>query len=215
MHFLLDNWFRVVQLWQVFSQASTLRALLMIILTLPMKMAIGSEASEVKGSDPEAVIRWELSPVVDAIVAPYRDRLEKSPERIEAGLKELLATEGFFNPAIRLEALQPTALKGLTVVVREGHQARVRSIDLQVRGATDDEVAAWRLAWSLPVNAIFRDRQWVQAKEALLQSLLSQRYLSAQFEFTAALVDDDHAQVDLQIHVNAGPVHRYGLVQVV
>lgn len=215
MHFLLGYWSRVVQLWQVFSQASTIRALVMIVLMLPMKMAIGSEASEVQDSDPEAVIRWELSPVVDAIVAPYRDRLEKSPDRIEAGLKELLATEGYFNPAIRMEALHPAALKGRTVVVREGHQARVRTIDLQVKGATDDEVAAWRLAWSLPVNAIFRDSQWVQAKESILQSLLSRRYLSAQFEFTAALVDDDHAQVDLQIRINAGPVHRYGQVQVV
>ncbi|MGA1296081.1 MAG: hypothetical protein ACO3X1_12260 [Burkholderiaceae bacterium] len=167
MHFLLGYWFRVVQLWQVFSQASTIRALVMIVLMLPMKMAIGSEASEVQDSDPEAVIRWELSPVVDAIVAPYRDRLEKSPDRIEAGLKELLATEGYFNPAIRMEALHPAALKGRTVVVREGHQARVRTIDLQVKGATDDEVAAWRLAWSLPVNAIFRDSQWVQAKESI------------------------------------------------
>lgn len=138
-----------------------------------------------------------------------------------AQARELLQTEGYFAPQLRL-----THEEGRIVLsVDPGPRVRVDSLVIDVVGdaaAAADAgdgparalLQALRADWSLPVGSGFRNDDWSAAKTALLTRLRSAGYAAASWLGTAAEVDPDHAQARIYVVADSGPLFRAGPLKI-
>ncbi|MDR2032879.1 MAG: autotransporter assembly complex protein TamA [Azoarcus sp.] len=130
---------------------------------------------------------------------------------------DLLATEGYFAAKVRVDRGDPTRWR---LVVEPGTRAVVAAVNIVFTGEIerdDNEKTrreALRNAWTLPVGQPFRQADWEQAKQTLLDALHSERYAAAKFATTQADVDPATARVRLDAIVDSGPVFRLGALEV-
>lgn len=131
---------------------------------------------------------------------------------------DLLATEGYFSPAIDA-AFGDGA--GLRLTVDPGLRATVRSVQLEFRGdiaqageARAARVAALRAAWPLAEGQAFRQALWAEAKQATLQNLLAEDYAAARIDDSRAEVDPASGAVALHVVYDSGPAFTLGEVEV-
>lgn len=140
-----------------------------------------------------------------------------------AQARQLLETEGYFNPDVQIERppVPPEAASRLVRLrVQPGTQARVGRLRLEVQGdlsriaETDPKAAALvrglRERWSLPAGAPFRDEAWTAAKNALLAQLRGAGYSAALMAGTAAQVRTESDSADLFVVADSGPLFRAG-----
>jgi translocation and assembly module TamA len=129
-----------------------------------------------------------------------------------AQARELLQTEGYFDPGIRL------ARDGdrIRVIVDPGPRARIGRLDIEFNGAVQDAAAGGdagaraltrrlREAWSLPVGEPFQNERWHSAKGSLLAGLRTAGYAAAQWVGTAAEVRPEQQSVRLFLVADSGP----------
>jgi translocation and assembly module TamA len=145
-----------------------------------------------------------------------------------AQVRELLQTEGYFSPQVRIErepgraAGQPDRVK---LHVQPGARARISRLTLEVEGALErgasageahasSTLAAWRRAWELPEGAEFRNPVWSEAKAAALARLRAAGYATASWNGTTAVVDAEKNQVRLFLVVDSGPLFRLGRIDI-
>lgn len=142
-----------------------------------------------------------------------------------AQARELLATEGYMSPEIRVsretdEQAVP-ARPRVRVSVAAGPRTRVESVDLRARGALADAAAAgdaqahatleaWRAAWTLEVGEPFTDSAWRGAKNDAVARLRSEGYAAAAWGDTLADVDARRARAALTLQAESGPLYRTG-----
>lgn len=137
--------------------------------------------------------------------------------RTRREVRDLLATEGYFSPTVRLDRSDSRAW---TLVVEPGERARITDVRIEFAGeiATDSAQSERRAAlqrdWSLPVGQPFRQADWDRAKQRLLDAVSGRRYAAARFTATRAEVDPDDASVRLAVHVDSGPTFLLGPLQV-
>jgi len=138
--------------------------------------------------------------------------------RTRREVSELLATEGYFGPEVRLRRA-PDGVWRLTVV--PGRQARVTSVDIGFDGAITSGEAqfaarreALRKAWGLRVGEAFRQRAWDDAKQALLDGVTVRDFAAARLSATRAEVDPQTAAVRLSVTVDSGPRFFLGPLRV-
>jgi translocation and assembly module TamA len=143
-------------------------------------------------------------------------------------VRELLQTEGYFAPQVRIERAPGRAIgqaDRVTLTVVPGARARVARLTLEAegeleRGAAQSEpyaVAAmeqWRKSWDLPVGADFRNPSWGEAKSAALARLRAAGYATATWIGTSADVDVERNEVRLFLVVDSGPLFRLGPLQI-
>jgi translocation and assembly module TamA len=161
----------------------------------------------------DAVTDTELTRLVDA--AP-------------AQVKELLQTEGYFNPELAVQRL-PAAAAGQPETVRlrvtPGPLARVSRVTIEAEGALErDQLAGdshahgtlvdLRRRWALPAGSVFRNADWSDAKAAALTQLRSAGYAAASWSGTGAEVDPQLNRVRLFLVVDSGPLFRSGDIKV-
>ena len=132
---------------------------------------------------------------------------------------QLLATLGYFSPAIQLELQPASALAPRTVhiTVEPGPQTRVGAVDLRLEGAvTSDAQAsqALRDLWSLASGEPFTQDGWDAAKSQALKQLLQRRYAAARQLDSSAVVHADAAVVDLAVQLDSGPAYTIGSLDV-
>ncbi|WP_169126470.1 autotransporter assembly complex protein TamA [Aromatoleum evansii] len=131
---------------------------------------------------------------------------------------ELLATEGYFSPEVKLEREDEGDWK-LTVV--PGTPAKVVAVDVQFEGALAGEGEALvarraqlRNAWALAAGQVFRQSAWDDAKRRLLDDVSSRDYAAARIADSRAEVDPDAATVRLAVTVDSGPPFFLGPIEV-
>ena len=160
----------------------------------------------------DAVTDTELQRLLD--VTPARTR-------------ELLRTEGYFRPTVRVERLANAAPGPETVRIHvdPGPPVRVRRVTLEAQGELEEarlagDTAAARVldelrhAWTLPEGSVFRDEAWRDAKTAALARLRGAGYASASWAGTAAEIDDEEDAAHLFAVAESGPLFRSGRIQV-
>lgn len=147
------------------------------------------------------------------------DQLRALVRRTPDQIREFLATEGFYSPAIdsSLTERQGAWIAGFTIA--PGDPVRVAGVDLQLRGAIAAEERAARLAimrerWPLREGMVFRQTQWEQAKRSVLQLLLAEQYPAAKIASSQATVDPRNLQVSLRIVLDSGPAFTFGAMEV-
>jgi translocation and assembly module TamA len=139
-----------------------------------------------------------------------------------AQARELLQTEGYFEPTMQLT--RDSVLRRVKLVLDPGPRSSISKVTLEVEGELDrseggDEyarnvLADWRRNWKLPVGTPFRNPAWSEAKAAALARLRSAGYASAVWSGTAADVDASTHEVRLFLVVDSGPLYRYGSLQI-
>lgn len=139
-----------------------------------------------------------------------------------ADLRNLLGTQGFFSPVIRVRLAQATAgaLPRVLMEVAPGPITEVASVDIRFEPpAPGDEVAASRQAtarsqWTLPPGQAFTQAGWDNAKSHLLRGLTTQRYPTARLLDSRADIDPTARQAHLGLRVDTGAPVRLGEVRV-
>ena len=119
--------------------------------------------------------------------------IDVAPEQV----RELLATEGFFEPQVSIERSAAAAGEPERVRLRiePGPPARIGRVELEVQGplaqaaaagdpAAQQLLAAWRQAWRLRSGAPFRNSDWSEAKAAALGLLRAAGYAAASWSPT-------------------------------
>ncbi len=138
--------------------------------------------------------------------------------------RELLKTEGYFNPQVDVERLagDPPVVK---VQVQPGPRVQVRDVSIVVHGPLAEATQrnepyareaqkALRHEWPLPPGAWFRNPLWSAGKRDALAHLRAQAYLDATWEDTAARIEADTQQADLSLVVQSGPLYRTGPLRI-
>jgi translocation and assembly module TamA len=140
-----------------------------------------------------------------------------------AQARELLQTEGYFEPTMQLT--RDSHQRRVKLALDPGHRASIAKVTLEVEGQLDqaseggDEyarnvLAEWRRSWKLPVGTPFRNPAWSGAKAAALARLRAAGYANANWSGTAAEVDATTQEVRLFLVADSGPLYRFGSLQI-
>lgn len=133
--------------------------------------------------------------------------------------RELLATQGYFNPQLQWQLdTTPTAahLRLVNLKIDVGPMARIAAVDIRWQGDIQDRPEAKQqreqilLEWALPVGADFSQSQWSQAKTQALRRVQAERYPLARMADSQADVDAPSNQVRLSITLDSGPQVHIG-----
>ncbi|WP_255428232.1 autotransporter assembly complex protein TamA [Ramlibacter cellulosilyticus] len=139
----------------------------------------------------------------------------------EKDARELLATQGYFDPQVRI-AREPGARTTLVVTVEPGRRTTVSEARVEFEGdiatSADPEAAAQRegirSGWSLPAGQPFTQTGWDRAKSVATRALLARRYPAGRISYSLADVDAATASARLGLRLDSGPVYRLGALQV-
>jgi translocation and assembly module TamA len=137
-----------------------------------------------------------------------------------AQVRELAATEGFFEPTVTIDTADDAA-RTIRVHVQPGRQAAIDRVTLQFdgdldRAATAGDAAARATeadlqgAWPMPAGTPFRNAAWSNAKSQWLARLRARGYGAATWSGTSASVDPATHAVHLFLVVDSGPQFRAG-----
>lgn len=158
--------------------------------------------------------RYRGRPEVDA------DVLGRLIERAPADVRELLATEGYFSPQVRVERTASETNPVVRLDVVPGEPARIGAVTLDFAGAISDNpddaqrVAEIRKRWRLPPGVRFRQSAWDAAKDGLLSALVLDGYPAARIAASEARVDPAAGSVVLNVRADSGPLFRFGKVEI-
>jgi translocation and assembly module TamA len=151
--------------------------------------------------------------------APLADEIARAAfeRRAHREIRELLATEGYFSPAIKV--LPARLDKPPVLEVDPGPQTLVAGLTIEFKGDLAIKepgrlarIEKLRTAWALREGQPFRSLGWQEAKAILLSSVTSEEYPAATIEESRAEVDADSSEARLWVTVNSGPAFRYGSV---
>jgi translocation and assembly module TamA len=150
--------------------------------------------------------------------------IDASPNQV----RELLQTEGYFSPQVRIERETGRAVgqpDRVRLQVEPGQRARIGRVTLEVEGAlasgsdsgeahAADTLKSWRDAWPLDTGREFRNADWADAKAGALARLRAAGYATANWVGTGAAVDPVSNTVRLFLVADSGPLFRYGQLEI-
>lgn len=140
--------------------------------------------------------------------------------------RELLATEGYFNPEVQVSRLpaesSKDALPVVQVKVQTGKPTTVARTVLNFSGDIEEnenpeikeQKANIRRSWALPFRRQFRQEDWQSAKNSALRQLTEKNYLAGRYRLHKAEVDASKNRVALDLVLDSGPVYYFGQARV-
>ena len=158
----------------------------------------------------------EVNDLDDAELA----RLITSAER---NVRELVATQGYFDPQISVRREQGAGGRPVIVIeVQPGALAHVQASKIDFEGGiaegTDPDDALQReeirKGWRLPDGHPFSQQDWDDAKMHALRQLVQRRYPAGRISYSLADVDAQTARVQLGLRLDSGPLFRLGPMRV-
>ncbi|HEX7892380.1 MAG TPA: BamA/TamA family outer membrane protein [Ramlibacter sp.] len=156
----------------------------------------------------------EVSDLDDAEVARLIVLAEKDA-------RELLGTQGYFAPQVRI-ARQSGERTTLLVEVDPGPRTRVAEAGIGFEGdiadSTDPEAVAQREAvrsgWELRPGEPFTQAGWDRAKSEAIRRLQARRYPAARISYSLADVDAAASSARLGLRLDSGGLFRLGELRV-
>lgn len=159
--------------------------------------------------------KWRSDPRID--LSELRRLVREAPAEIET----LLATEGYYTPAVTSRLDETPAGWVARFEVVPGEAARVADVEIAFSGAITAQQAgakpdreALRRSWKLPRGSVFRQADWEAAKRALLGQLLTESYPAAAIADSVATVDPKTREARLKVEVDSGPAFTFGPVEI-
>ncbi|KNH10091.1 Outer membrane protein [Candidatus Burkholderia brachyanthoides] len=134
-------------------------------------------------------------------------------------VRDLVATDGFFTPVVRIDVTTDgDGKRKVKLSVDPGPQTKVASVQLYFTGAvtTEDPTQenAARFAFSVNEGDSFTQSSWDDAKNAALQALQSKRYLGAKITRSQARINPRTHIADLSVTFDSGPTFTLGKLDV-
>ena len=149
--------------------------------------------------------------------------LERLVVLTERNLRDLLGTQGYFNPSIKItrkgtdgekptivldiEPGEPTVI-GKVVIDFEG------DIAASVDTGTVEQRDEIRTEWQLPSGHDFTQDAWSSAKTNALRQLVARRYPAGKISYSLADIDPTANLAHLGLRLDSGPLYRLGAMQV-
>lgn len=137
--------------------------------------------------------------------------------RARREVADLLATEGYFSPSVRLEE----ADNGFRLVVEPGRRAEISSVGIEFSGAIADGAAASekrmervRRRWKLKEGEPFTQSAWDESKQNVVDQLSRRDFAAARISASRAEVDPLAAKVRLAVTADSGPRFTLGALQI-
>lgn len=133
--------------------------------------------------------------------------------------RELLETEGYFNPQVTVNLGRELPAK-VTLSLIPGPQAKVSSHSLNFAGAIESPQTSSGLRqrllnqWPMQPGHLFTQKAWAEAKTGLLNQARAQGYPLAHWAATAAQVRTESNSVELTLLLDSGPLVRLGELQI-
>lgn len=173
----------------------------------------------IRGADPFTTMLTEHLDIVrhqkNTALSP--DEVQRLVSITPQQMRELLATEGYFSPAIRAYLDQQTTPWTAVFDVELGQPVRVRSVQINFRGdiasgpnADMRRIERLRRRWQLEPGEVFRQADWGEAKNTLLKGLLVEDYPAAALADSEARVDPRDNSAELMVEVDSGPAFTFG-----
>lgn len=142
--------------------------------------------------------------------------LDRLVAQAPADLRNLLGTQGFFSPVVRvrLDRSDSAGLPRVFIDIEPGPPTLVSGVDIRFEpAAPGDDLAPARQAtvrsqWALATGQPFTQSAWDGAKTRLLRDLTARRYPTARLLDSRADIDPATRQARLSLLVATGaPVH--------
>lgn len=158
----------------------------------------------------------EVTDLDDAELA----RLIASAER---NARELVATQGYFDPRLSVRREQGAGGRPVIVVeVEPGRLTHVAQTKIDFEGPIvssndKDDLAQQgdiQRGWRLPRGQRFTQEDWDEAKTNALRQLIQRRYPAGRISYSLADVDAATATASLGLRLDSGPLFRLGAMQV-
>lgn len=139
----------------------------------------------------------------------------------EKNARELLATQGYFSPEVKI-AREPGTPPTLRVAVQPGTRTTVSGVDIGFEGdiaTTADAGAiaqreAVRSGWELQPGQPFTAVGWDHAKSEATKKLLARRYPAARISYSLADIDAPAARAHLGLRLDSGKLFHLGPIRV-
>jgi translocation and assembly module TamA len=213
--------------------------LLLVPLVACAAAAFAQDAAEpVPRAPPPDAIRYRLvvegpNPPADAIregldLARWQTDEQMTAELLEllvrdapAQAREIAAVEGFYDAKVEASIDRKSMPHVVTVRVTPGAPVRVAGIRVDVTGPATADAALGapaikeaRDGWSLKLGEVFRQAEWIEAKELAVQSLRRGPYAAARIARSEARVDPEARRADLDVEIASGPRFSIGALDV-
>lgn len=157
------------------------------------------------------IIKWRDNPRMS--LNEWQRLTATAPQQI----KDLLATEGYFSPAINTKLSQQNGSRVAKFSVDPGKPVMIADIDIQFNGDITQQpnkeipsIQKLRDSWTLKTGSRFRQDEWSQAKRSLLTNLLLDRYPNASIQNSKATIDPDKQTASLMIEIDSGSSIHFG-----
>lgn len=143
--------------------------------------------------------------------------LERLVAQASKNLRDLLGTQGYFDPSVNARLTLREGLPPLIhVQVEPGTPTRIALVEITLLGAAQDhpEAGEQREAlnrdWGLPVGEVFTQSAWDAAKTRTLRTLTEKRFPRARIVNSLADIVREEHQANLYLEVDSGPAYRFG-----
>ena len=132
----------------------------------------------------------------------------------ESDVRDLLGTEGYFNPRIELRReAQPGTRPVVVIAITPGEPTTVRKVSIEFEGdiaQTGDAQAVQQRGnivdhWGLDEGRRFTQGRWSSAKTGALRELVERRYPRGRISYSVADVDAPEAKANLGVRLDSGP----------
>jgi len=173
------------------------------------------------GVPPEAL--QEIMAAVDAIARLAEDQdggeVTRLRRRAHAATVSALETQGYFSARVALDAVNDEIGEAWDIVIEPGERTQVDTVQISFQGSiaqsTDiSRLQALRDQWPLPPGSPLVDSAWRDAKAHLLDAVRQRDFYFAQFAYTQATVQAQHARAALDLQVDSGPYVKLGALRV-
>jgi translocation and assembly module TamA len=155
------------------------------------------------------LVRWSTREGVGE--DQIRQLFETAPRQV----RELLATEGYFSPAVDSHLGMDKDGLVARLQITPGEPTRVTDVQLRFTGELEAaREAEARDSFGLKVGSVFRQPDWAGAKAAPLRSLQRRRYAAARLASSEAAVDPPSGAARLRATFDVGPPFRFGALRV-
>lgn len=145
-----------------------------------------------------------------ALMKPHLPDDPPAPQRLQAMLEEMLATEGYFSPTF--EVSETAGVR--RVRIDPGPRTRVADVAVDIDGPVAAETRKSLIeGWRLPAGRPFRQQDWSEAKQQVLSGLLAVAHADARLVDSEASIDTEERQAHLSARYDAGPPYRFGALR--
>lgn len=208
--------------------------LLVPLLACAAAAAAQDTAEPPARAPPSDAIRYRLvvegpNPPANAIragldLARWQSDDEMTPDLLEllaregsVQAREIAAIEGFYDAKVEVTIDRKATPTIVTVRVDPGTPVRVSDVRVNVLGPAVNDVPLGTTAikdardgWSLRLGQVFRQAEWIDAKERAVRTLRRSPYAAARIAASEARVDPDRRAAELDVEIDSGPRFSIG-----